>query len=131
MEVSNFNQELANQFVGAFAADNLPAANQLFLALKQDAGLPARNVCLGSPCDCAENCECNSISYNDTVRVAKTLGEILDQIKVGDMNSVFGSLIPRFFCLAEKALYHKIEDEDGETDSESGSEQSSDEEFGG
>lgn len=131
MEVSNFNQELANQFVGAYAAGNASAASQVFLALKQDAGLPSRSVCSGSPCDCAENCECNSISYNDTVRVAKILGEILDQIKVGDMNSVFGSLIPRFFCIAEKALEYEFEDDDGETGSESISEQSSDEEFGG
>lgn len=131
MEVSNFNQELANQFVGAYAAKNSPAAHQVLFALKQDAGLSSRSVCSGSPCNCAENCECNSISYNDTVRVARTLGEILDQIKVGDMNSVFGSLIPRFFCIAEKALEHESEDDDGETGSESSSEQSSDEEFGG
>lgn len=130
MEVSNFNQELANQFLGAYAAENVPASHQVFLALKQDAGLPSRSIC-SDVCNCAENCECSSISYNDTVRVAKVLGEILDQIKIGDMNSVFGSLIPRFFCIAEKALEYQAEDDDGETGSESGSEQSSDEEFGG
>jgi hypothetical protein len=126
MEVSNFNQELANQFVGAYAAENSPAANQLFLALKQDAGLSGSRIC-SDPCSCAENCECDSIRYNDTVRVAKILGEILDQIKVADMNSVFGSLIPRFFCIAEKALDNESEEDDGETGSESGSEQSSEE----
>jgi hypothetical protein len=130
MEVSNFNQELANQFVGAYAAENGPAANQVFFLLKKDAGLPSGRICSDS-CDCAENCECNSIRYNDTVRVAKIMGEILDQIRVGDMNSVFGSLIPRFFCIAEKALEHESEEDDGETGSESSPEQSSDEEFGG
>lgn len=124
MDLSNFNQDLANQFVGAYAEGAGAAASQVFQALKSDAGLPPGNICNPGTCKCAENCDCDSIRYNNTIGVAKILGELLDQIKVADLNSVYGSLIPRFFCIAEKALQYKPEASNGNPSSEPVAEQS-------
>lgn len=127
MDLANFNQELANQLVGAYAAGEGFAAKQLFRELKADAGLPPGNVCASSAsgaCVCAENCECDSISYNNTARVAGLLGNLLDEIKQAGINQAYGVLIPRFFCIAEKALQYEPEASNGNPSSEPVAEQS-------
>lgn len=124
MDLSNFNQDLANQFVGAYAEGVGFAAQQLFRELKADAGLPPGLVCVAGNCGCAENCECDSISYNNTVGVAKVLGGLLDSIKQAGIHEAYGSLIPRFLCIAEKALQYKPEASNGNPDSEPIAEQS-------
>lgn len=125
MDLSNFNQELASQFVGAYAEGLGSASKQLFQALKVDAGLPSGNICATSVCQCAENCGCDSISYNNTVRVAGLLGSLLDEIKQAGINQAYGVLIPRFFCIAEKALQYESEASNGNPSSEPVAEQSS------
>lgn len=127
MDLSNFNQELASQFVGAYASKSEVAARQLFQALKADAGLPVHNICTAGVCDCAENCECINLSYNNVVEVAKVLGDLLDQIRVAGVDQAYGQLIPRFFCIAEKALTFEQGPNNGNADSESSSEQDSEE----
>jgi|GEM_PF-3372783 len=127
MHLNNFHQEIAAQFVGAFVEGSEIAARQLFQSLKADAGLPIHNICLAGACDCAENCECDSISYNNTDEVAKVLSDLLDQIKVAGVDQAYGVLIPRFFCISEKALAFEQGQNNGNADSESGSEQDSEE----
>ena len=131
MDLSNFNQDLANQFVGAYVEDVGFAAKQLLKALKADAGLPPGLVCTASVCGCAENCECDSISYNNTVGVAKVLGGLLDSIKQAGIHEAYGSLIPRFFCIAEKALQYEPEANDGNLSSEPVAKQSPKKKSGG
>lgn len=132
MDLSNFNQDLANQFVGAYAEGVGFAAKQLFQALKADAGLPPGLVCSASVCGCAENCECDSISYNNTAGVAKVLGGLLDSIKQASIHEAYGSLIPRFFCIAEKALQYEPEaNNDGNLSSEPVAKQSPKKKSGG
>ena len=124
MDLANFNQELADQLVGAYAAGEGFASKQLFRELKADAGLPSGSVCTSGVCQCAENCECDSISYNNTARVAGLLGGLLDSIKQAGINEAYGVLIPRFFCIAEKALQYESEASNGNPSSEPVAEQS-------
>jgi hypothetical protein len=127
MQLQNFNQEIATQFVGAYSEFSEVAARQLFQELKADAGLPMGPICSKDGCNCSEFCGCDDICYNDVIGAAYKLSDLLNQIRVASVNLAYSSLIPSFFCIAEKALTIEPEEKHGNIDSESESEQSSEE----
>jgi len=115
--MNNFHPELAAEFATAVESGDILMAAYKFGMLVHDAQWQG---CSQEQCDCCENCDCNSISYNNPKEVASVLKSILFDLQSAPLAMSYGYHIPRFFCIGDKfvAQSQPSEVSDGEVSSE-------------
>jgi hypothetical protein len=117
----NFNPDLAAEVVELLEQGEVFLGSARLKALTREAQLEA---CCQAPC--AENCDHCSISYNDSVLA---LRQLLADAKTAPFGQAYEEIFPKFICIASKAFkgieLPPQESQDGNTGSESRSEQSS------
>jgi hypothetical protein len=115
--MNNFHPELAAEFATAVESGDILMAAYKFGLLVNDAQWQG---CSQEQCECCENCDCNSISYNNSKEVASVLKSILFDLQSAPLAMSYGYHIPRFFCIGDKfvAQSQPSEVSDGEVSSE-------------
>jgi hypothetical protein len=115
--MNNFNPELAADFAKSVDSGDVLLAAYHFGSLVHDAQWQG---CGAEKCECCENCDCNSISYNNPKEVASVLKSILYDLQSAPLAMSYGYHIPRFFCIGERfvAASQPKEVSDGEISSE-------------
>ena len=125
----NFNPELAQEVVSMIESGSSWTAGSKLHQLASESECQA--CCQGQ---CAENCDCCGISYNDTVAVAERLRSLLQDAGSAPFDVAYGVLFPKFVCIASKAVEalagKKVQD-NGNTGSEPSPEQSPEANSGG
>lgn len=94
MKSYNFNSDLAAHLVGQienhFWAVASVTRNQIIAELGDDPS--------------CENCECDSISYNNTDSVTAKLVDLVNAMQTATVAETYGNLVPQFLCISGKAI---------------------------